>query len=328
VLLREGDILLLEGDPEALERAVMQARLTLDGGQRPAWAKALVHEIGGVEAVVGPASILIGQTAGRMALHERFNIHLVAVSRRGRRFTERLHDIALQSGDVVLLKGDLAHLPEKLRELGCLPLVERDIRLGHVQRRLVPVAVLGSAMGLTAVGALPVAVAFFTAAVLMVLLGALSLRQAYEAIHWPILVMLGALIPVSEAVRTTGGVDLIAHYLSELATSLPPPGALALMMIAAMAVTPFLNNAATVLVMAPIAVSFAQQLGYRPDAFLMAVAIGAACDFLTPIGHQCNTLVMGPGGYRFGDYWRLGLPLSLLVIALGVPLILLVWPLV
>ncbi|GEO18765.1 hypothetical protein MAE02_64610 [Microvirga aerophila] len=140
--------------------------------------------------------------------------------------------------------------------------------------------------------------------------------------------MLGALIPVSEAIRTTGGVDLIARELSDLARTLPPSGALALMMIAAMAVTPFLNNAAAVLVMAPIAVSFAQQLGYRPNAFLMAVAIGAACDFLTPIGHQCNTLVMGPGGYRFGDYWRLGLPLSLIVLVLGVPLILLVWPLV
>ena len=161
----------------------------------------------------------------------------------------------------------------------------------------------------------------------MVLLGALSLRQAYEAIHGPILVMLAALIPVSDAIRTTGGVDLIAHGLSDLAGTLPPSGALALMTIAAMAVTPFLNNAATVLVMAPIAVSFAQQLGYRPDAFLMAVAVGAACDCLTPVGHQCNTLVMRPGGYGFGDYWRLGLPLSIIVLVLGVPLILLVWPL-
>src|SRR3979409_2767090 len=94
-----------------------------------------------------------------------------------------------------------------------------------------------------------------------------------------------------------------------------------MMMLAAMAVTPFLNNAATVLVMAPIAATFAKSLGYSPDPFLMAVAIGAACDFLTPIGHQCNTLVMGPGGHRFGDYWRLGLPLSLIVVIVGVPLV-------
>jgi di/tricarboxylate transporter len=138
--------------------------------------------------------------------------------------------------------------------------------------------------------------------------------------------MLGALIPVSDALRTTGGTDLIASGLSQAAVSLPATGALALLLAAAMAVTPFLNNAATVLVMAPIAATFAKQLGYNPDPFLMAVAIGAACDFLTPIGHQCNTLVMGPGGYRFSDYWRLGLPLSLIVLAVSVPLIAFFWP--
>jgi di/tricarboxylate transporter len=146
-------------------------------------------------------------------------------------------------------------------------------------------------------------------------------------IEWPILVMLGALIPVSEAIRTTGGTEIIAGWLSAVAGMLPASGALVLIMVAAMAVTPFLNNAATVLVMAPIAASFATQLGFKPDAFLMATAIGAACDFLTPIGHQCNTLVMGPGGYRFGDYWRLGLPLSFIVVIVGVPLIHLFWPL-
>ena len=327
-ILLEGDILLLEGDPEALERAVARARLELEGGDRPTHTARAADEIAGIEAVVGPRSILIGQTAKRMTLHEHFNINLLAVSRSGQHFTERLRDIVLQAGDVLVLKGDLTRLPGTLRELGCLPLAERAIRLGNVRQGLVPVAVLGSAMALTAVGALPVATAFLTAAVLMVLLGALSLREAYAAIDPPILVMLGALIPVSEAIRTTGGADLIARGLSDLAGTLPPYGALALMMLAAMAVTPFLNNAAAVLVMAPMAVSFAQQLGYRPDAFLMAVAVGAACDFLTPIGHQCNTLVMGPGGYRFGDYWRLGLPLSILVLVLGVPLILLVWPLV
>ena len=253
-ILREDDILLLEGDPEALERAVARAHLKLEGADRPTHAKGAANEIRGIEAVVGPTSILSGQTAKRMTLHERFNINLLAVSRSGQHFTERLRDIILHPGDVLVLKGDLTRLPERLRELGCLPLAERAIRLGNVRQGLIPVAVLGGAMGLTAVGALPVAIAFFTAAVMMVLLGALSLREAYAAIDWPILVMLGALIPVSEAIRTTGGADLIARALSDLAGTLPPYGALALMMIAAMAVTPFLNNAATVLVMAPIAV--------------------------------------------------------------------------
>src|SRR5919107_2787898 len=327
-VVRADDILLLEGDPAALERAVARAGLELEGEDRPTVAKRLAHETRGIEAVIGPNSILIGQTAKRVALYERFNINLLAGSRSGQRFTERLRDISLQVGDVLVLKGDLTRVPDQLRELGCLPLAEREIRLGHVRKRLIPVAVLGGAMGLTAVGVVPVAMGFFTAAVLMVLFRALSLRQAYEAIQPPILVMLAALIPVSEAVQATGGVDLIAGGLSVLARTLPSYGALALMMITAMAITPFLNNAATVLVMAPIAASFATQLGYRPDAFLMAVAVGAACDFLTPIGHQCNTLVMGPGGYWFSDYWRLGLPLSILVLGLGVPLILAVWPLI
>jgi len=173
----------------------------------------------------------------------------------------------------------------------------------------------------------PVAVAFFTAAVLMVATGALPPRDVYHHLDAPILVMLAALIPVSDSVRTTGGAELIAGWLSSAAQTLPPYGALALILVAAMAVTPFLNNAATVLVMAPIAAQFATALNYKPEAFLMAVAIGAGCDFLTPIGHQCNTLVMGPGGYRYADYGRLGAPLSLLVVLVATPLLMIVWPL-
>jgi di/tricarboxylate transporter len=174
---------------------------------------------------------------------------------------------------------------------------------------------------------LPIAIAFFGAALALLITKSLSLREAYEAVEWPILILLGALIPVSEAVRTTGATDLIANWLSVAADALPPAGALALIMMAAMGVTPFLNNAATVLMMAPIAATLASKLGLNPDPFLMAVAVGAACDFLTPFGHQCNTLVMGPGGYRFSDYWKLGLPLSIMVIVVGVPAIAMVWQL-
>ena len=325
-VLREGDIVLLEGAPDALERTIATSNLELEGEDRPVETQTPTDEIGVIEAVIGPDSILIDQAAGRLALHERFGINLLAVSRSGERFTERLRDITLRAGDVIVLQGALERLPAHLQELGCLPLAEREIRLGNMRRSLLPILILGGAMALTAVGLLPVGIAFFGAAALILLTGALPLRDAYTAVEWPILVMLGALIPVSEAIRTTGGTALIAGWLSDVAQGLPPHGALALIMVAAMAVTPFLNNAATVLVMAPIAAGFAGQLGYRPDAFLMAVAVGAACDFLTPIGHQCNTLVMGPGGYRFGDYWRLGLPLSILVVLLGVPLIALVWP--
>jgi di/tricarboxylate transporter len=191
---------------------------------------------------------------------------------------------------------------------------------------MLPLSILVLAMAFVAANVVPVSIAFFGAAVTMLAIRALTLREAYEAVDWPILVMLGALIPVSDSLRTTGGTDLVAGLLSNAAHNLPPVGALGLIMVAAMAVTPFLNNAATVLVMAPIAASFAKSLGYSPDPFLMAIAIGAACDFLTPVGHQCNTLVMGPGGYRFGDYWKLGLPLSIMVVLAGVPLIALFWP--
>lgn len=326
-VLQANDIVMLQGEPEALERVVAGSDLELEGEDRDTGTEDTDKEVGVIEAVIGPDSMLIGQAAGRMALHERFNVNLLAVSRSGQRFTERLRDITLQGGDVIVLQGPLANMPAQLRELGCLPLAPRQIRLGSVRHGLIPVAILVLAMGLAGTGVLPVAIAFFGAAVLIVLSGSLSLREAYETVDWPILIMLGALIPVSETIRTTGGADLIAANLSSIAQTLPGYGALALILVAAMALTPFLNNAATVLVMAPIAASFAGNLGFQPDAFLMAVAVGAGCDFLTPIGHQCNTLVMGPGGYKFGDYARLGAPLSLLIVLLGVPLIMMVWPL-
>lgn len=326
-VLQENDIVMLQGEPEALERVVKSADLELEGEDRTTRTQDTNKEIGVIEAVIGPDSMLVGRAVGRMALHERFNVNLLAVSRSGERFTERLRDIELRGGDVIVLQGPLANMPAQLRELGCLPLAPRQIRLGSVRRGLIPVAILILAMALAGTSVLPVAIAFFGAAVLIVLSGSLSLREAYETVDWPILIMLGALIPVSETIRTTGGADLIAGGLSGIAHALPGYGALALILVTAMALTPFLNNAATVLVMAPIAASFASNLGFRPDAFLMAVAVGAGCDFLTPIGHQCNTLVMGPGGYKFGDYARLGAPLSLLIVLLGVPLIMMVWPL-
>ncbi len=320
-----GDTLILKGEPEALERAIATSGLELEGQHRSAVSEG--SNVGVIEAVVGRDSLLIGQAAGTLALHERFGVNLIAVSRRGERITKRLRDVALCPGDVVVLQGPLSIMPEQLRALGCLPLAERTLRLGSDRRGLLPLMILGIAMAATAAGMVPVAIAFFGAAAAILLTGVLPAREAYSHIEWPILVMIAALIPVSDALRTTGGTDLIAAGLSAVASSLPAWGALALIMVAAMAVTPFLNNAATVLVMAPIAATFATELGYRPEAFLMAVAVGAGSDFLTPIGHQCNTLVMGPGGYKFSDYPRLGAPLSVLVVLVGVPLILMTWPL-
>jgi di/tricarboxylate transporter len=231
-----------------------------------------------------------------------------------------------QPGDVIVLQGAEAALQDVFTELRLLPLAGRNVQLGARRRAFVPVAVLAVAMIAISLGLVPATVGFFGAATLVVLFRTISLRELYTTVDWPIIVLLGCLIPVSDAIRSTGGAELIAGWLSQAGQTLPAAGALAMVMIAAMLVTPFLNNAATVLVMGPVAASLAVQLGLGIDAFLMAVAIGAACDFLTPIGHQSNTLVMGPGGYAFTDYWRLGLPLSCIVAAVGVPLILVFWP--
>ncbi|HKT85335.1 MAG TPA: SLC13 family permease [Novosphingobium sp.] len=324
VHLREGDVLILSGEPDTLERVVTKDRLALAGAETTGSRS---DNIGVIEAVIPHNSPLIGRTAGRLLMRERLGINLIAVSRAGEHLTSKPGQVVLRAGDVIALQGPLDALPQRLSQFGALPLAERVIRLGNTRRGLLPVAILAAAMLATGTGAVPVAVAFFAGAGLIVVTGTLPVREVYDAIEWPILIMLGALIPVSDSLQTTGASQVIATHLAQIAAVLPSWGAVALILVAAMAVTPFLNNAATVLVMAPIAAVFAYDLGYRPEAFLIATAIGAGCDFLTPIGHQCNTLVLGPGGYRFGDYARLGAPLSLLVVLVGTPLVLWTWPL-
>lgn len=326
--LREGDILILQGESEALEKIVSAAKLTVVRDDATKETDTPSDDIGVMEAIVTPDSAVADATPQQLRLYDNHHVNLLAVSRRGRRISSQLRHVRFQPGDVIMLQGDLTRMPETLGELRLLPLAERGLQFATGRRGLLPVLVLIAAMALVATGLLPVAFAFVAAAVTVVLLKTITLREAYDAIEWPILVMLGALIPVSDSLRTTGGTDVLAGWLAAIADALPPAGTLTLIMVAAMAVTPFLNNAATVLVMGPIAATFAKSLGLSPDPFLMAVAIGAACDFLTPIGHQSNTLVMGAGGYRFTDYWKLGLPLSVYVVIVGVPLIAWFWPLV
>jgi len=324
--LAAGDVLLLDAEPEELERVVARAKLTL-AGERTTGDASSQEDVAVVEGVVTGESPLVGIAPREARLHERFGVSLLAVSRHGERVRQRLAEERLRPGDIAILKGGAEVVPDALGELRILPLSERHVPLGRSRRSLVPVLILGATMLALGFRVVPVPVAFFGAAVAILLTGGLTMREAYEEIDWPVVVLLGALIPLSEAIRSTGGTDLLAGWISPLTEAMPPLAALALVMVLAMAVTPFLNNAATVLVMGPLAAGLAERLSLSPDAFLMAVAIGAGCDFLTPIGHQCNTLVMGPGGYRFTDYWRLGLPLSLIVVAVAVPLLALVWPL-
>ncbi len=323
--LREGDIVLLAGPSKALDRAISNGKLKLSG--RPIREKGEIQtDVISIEAIVTPGSSLKGLSAKDLALSYTRGVNLLAVSRRGERLKERLATLTFMPGDVLVLQGSRKTLPAALQDLSLLPLAQREILLGTRRHAFVPLLILAVAMGITAVGLAPVPVAFFAAALGMVVFRAIPLNDIYKSVDGPILIMLAALIPVSDTLRTSGGSDLIAHWLGSVAASLPAWGALAMILITAMAVTPFLNNAATVLVMAPIAASFATDLGFRPEAFLMAVAIGAGSDFLTPVGHQCNTLVFGPGGYRFSDYPRLGLPLSVLIILVTVPGLMWVWP--
>jgi di/tricarboxylate transporter len=321
--LYADDVLIVEGPPNALRRVVERARLELVAERDlPA---GMGGDLAVTEAVVTASSPMVGQSLEGLRLRERHGVNLLAVSRGGRRVAERLRKTRFQVGDLLLVQGRAEVIPEALSALGCLPLAERNLEIGRRRQVVLPLLIVAVAVLLSTLQVVPLPIAFFGAAVAMPTLGILTPKEAYEAIQWPILLLLGALIPISDALRATGATDVFAGWLAVAAGGLSPVLTTGLMLLAAMALTPFLNNAATVLVMAPIAASLAQELGVRPDPFLMAVAIGAACDFLTPIGHQCNTLVMGPGGYRFGDYWRLGLPLSALVLVLGTLLIVAVW---
>jgi di/tricarboxylate transporter len=356
------DVLVIEADPQTLEQfardgnlelvgsekpprkmpeqalaiAAQDARVTSDAGKPAARPEQQApterstpaeRELSTIEAVVAPGSDLIGRSAAMLHLRERYGVNVLAIGRRGRMRSTRLQQTRFKLGDAIVLQGHTGQLPDVLIALGCLPLAERQLSLGRPRKLLVPLIILALAIVSSSLELVRVEIAFTGAAVALVLLGLLSLKEAYGSIEWSILVLLGCLIPIGEAVEHTGTAKLIATSMSGAAAVMPSFAVLGLVLTVTMLLSPILHHAAAVLVMGPIAAALAQQLGYKIDPFLMAVAVGAGSDFLSPIGHQSNTLVMGLGGYRFGDYWKLGLPLSLLVIGLGTPLIMIVWPL-
>jgi di/tricarboxylate transporter len=322
-----GDIVVIQADPVALKPVVERGQLLLHGSRSMPGAPALGDSIENVEAVIKADSPIIGQSQGSLHLRRRFRASILAIGRAGRKIHTRLPETVLEAGDVLVIQGQRGTLSDVLAELGCLPLADRGLGLGRRRRGLLPIGILVLVMALVAFQLVTAEVAFFGAAVLVVLLGLIPAKEAYEAIDWPIVVMLGALIPVGEALKLTGASGLIADAMTRVAMHLPDSLALCLVLVASMLVTPFLHHAAAVLVMGPVAATLAHNLGYNPDPFLMAVALGASSDFLSPIGHQNNAIVMGPGGYRFLDYWRLGLPLSIIVAVLGTVLIRIAWPL-
>lgn len=279
------------------------------------------------EFVVMPQASVGGRSATDLQLRVRHGINLLAISRRGQRSIRRLRSARLQAGDVLLLQGHRTALAAFAGEAGIVPLAERDISVPDTRRAWVSGLGMAAAVVIAATGLAPAAVAFMAGVVAFMLLRVVPLREVYRSVDWPVVVLLAALLPVAGAMTTSGTADLLARGLLEGVVGGRPVFALVVILVVTMVLSDFMNNAATVAVMCPIALGAAAQLGANPDGFLMAVAVGGSCAFLTPIGHQNNTLILGPGGFRFGDYWRLGLPLELLVVLVGVPALLWAWPL-
>jgi di/tricarboxylate transporter len=325
--LQAGDILLIEGDTNALERVVKQSGMVMVGEAELSAENLRSERVGMVEVVVTPGSRLEGRTARSLRLHTRYGLNLLGVARQGQPITERLGSVRLVAGDVLLLQGERESMPEAFQSLGCLPLAERELPLGRRSASIGAPIIFAGAILLVAFGVLPPHIAFMLAVLVQVLAGELSVREIYEAVEWPIIVLLGAMLPVGQALEATGGTAVIADPILSLSGAIPAWGILVLLMVTTMLLSDIMNNAATAVLMAPIGVSVAEGLGASVDPFLMGVAIAASSTYLTPIGHQSNLLVMGPGGYKFGDYWRMGLPMDGLILLVSVPLIMWVWPL-
>ena len=332
--IHADDILLLRAEPEKLAEALAALKLMLEEAVRD--EKGEIDEKGRVlrsdeidltELAVLPNSPLDGRSATDILLRTRYGINLLAVSRQGRSPAGRLRDLKLRTGDVLLMQGAPEALGDFATRYRCVPLAQRTLNLAKTNRALTAGLVMLGAIALTVSGLASPAVAFAGGVLLFLLLRVMPAREIYQSVDWPVIVLLGALIPVAGAMESTGAADLVATLLIDNVAQGEPVIALVLVLVLSMTLSDFMNNAATAAVMSPIAIGTADRLAASPDPFLMAVAVGASCAFLTPIGHQNNTLILGPGGFRFGDYWRLGLPLELIVIGIGVPMLLWVWPL-
>ena len=340
-VLKQRDILVIEAEPDSLSSALSRADLKLEedsaNKQLPdkeqgqeAEAKASdsdSREVMLMELTARPGSELIGMSATDLQLRTRYHVNLLALSRRGERSIRRLRSEPVRAGDVLLMQGKPESIQDFAAEFDCVPLAEREIRIPDKRRAVAAAVVMLASIAGAAFGLLPAALSFAAGVLAIMALRVLPMRSVYDAIDWPVIVLLAALIPVAGAMETSGAADLAARVLLEFIARGEPLVGLAVILIVTMTLSDFMNNAATAAVMCPIAISSASQLGSSPDAFLMAVAVGASCAFLTPIGHQNNTLILGPGGFRFSDYWRLGLPLEILVVVVSLIVLPICWPL-
>ncbi|TVQ30683.1 MAG: SLC13 family permease [Phycisphaeraceae bacterium] len=352
--IRDGDIIVVEADHDGIKELADAAGLKLENDRQNEDNKEVESEkqrknagdedkkkkkkkiekgdrlrsddVSLVECVVNADAPIAGRTAMQINARWRFGANLLAIARQGSRVKGRLRDTRIRAGDVLLFQIPTANVGDTMRALGCLPLAERDIGLGRQKRIAIALTIFLSALALVATGTLPVQIGFVLAAGLMAITGLVSLRDAYDSVEWPVIVLLGAMIPVGAALKSTGGAERIADGLMAASGSLPAIGALVALIVVTLLLSDVVNNAAAAVLMSPVAVAMAHGLETSVDPFLMGVVIGASSAFLTPIGHQSNTLVLGPGGYRFGDYWRMGLPLTVVYVAVAAPLIMVVWP--
>ena len=356
VLVQSEDILLIRAGSEAINAALSALDLrpptppkeaevdadTLDGAPstRPGVATAAESadddrkkrlfggpDVAIAEAVVKPNASIVGRSPTSLALRRRYGVNLLAVARQGRSIHEALRLHRFEPGDVLLLEGDSDRLPLAISRLDCLPLAARPIQGSRFHLAWLAIALFGAAILAATLGVTSFTISLAIAVLAMVLTNIVPVRELYDDIDWSIIVLLGAMIPVGQALQATGTTSVIAEALSSLVEGYPAVVALVVVLVLTMTLSDIINNAATAVVMAPIAIDLAGRLQASPDCFLMAVAIGASCAFLTPIGHQNNALIMGPGGYRFGDYWRMGLPLEILIVAVATPMLLWIWPL-
>ncbi|MDG2077867.1 MAG: SLC13 family permease [Arenicellales bacterium] len=323
--LRSGDLIVVEGAAAAIDAFIGASGLEHAG--RNDRIELLGKSQVLMEAVVQDGARIVGRSARDVRLAYRHGAMLLGVARQGQPFRERVRKLSIRAGDVLLLSGPEDRMLDIIAWLGCLPLAERGLRL--LQRRkaglaigLFAIAILAASTGLVY---LPVALA--AAAAIYVVLGLVPASEVYESVEWPVIVLLGCLIPIGGAFESSGCTALIVNAVLGWTEGMPIVLVVVLLMLITMTLSDVLNNVATALIAAPIALELANRLEVNPDPLLMAVAVAASCAFLTPIGHKNNTIIMGPGGYRFGDYWRMGLPLEILVVVVSVPMILLVWPL-
>jgi len=327
VEIRAHDILVVEAHPESIDRLVGALKLEYVRPSNQESSTLRTEDLSLSEVVVPEGSRIEGRSALSLGLLRRHDVTLLGISRQGRRFRQQVRKLEIRAGDVLLLLGPTDRLPEVTTWLGCFPLAERGLQVVQRQNALLTVGIFGTAVVTASFGIVDLAVALAAAVASLVALRVVQLRHLYEFVEWPVIVLLGSMIPIGSALESSGSTGLIASAILSLSAGLTPVMILTILMIVTMTLSDVMNNVATAVIAAPIALDIATRLGVNPDPFLMAVAVASSCAFLTPIGHKNNTLIMGPGGYRFGDYWRMGLPLEILIIATGVPMILWVWPL-